>query len=472
MFSSAVEESEESKIKAIEVTSVQDDPYDPYDVKKCAQWIQTNTLKQVCLQFPDSLLPDSIDVVLRLEKDVGQKVYILGDTTCGSCCVDEIAAQHVNADGIIHFGHACLNPTTRLPVLHILPKNQFDATELSNEFERVFPDCTRKILFFYDVEYAHKIEHIYNVLKPIYKHLVLSKLNCTSNVEYTDIKTSSAPIVLGRHYTLENGYNIQDYEGFFLGEEGKTLVLLAMGIPVKRWYCFTNNKINEFEALNTPWLKRRRFLIETLKDAHVVGIVVATLGIKEYLTAINTVKKTLKQMNKKSYILNVGKINPAKLANFPEIDTFVVIACPENEVFDSRDFLKPMLTPYEVELAFNSAREFCPQYFMDFRQILPGGTHYVDFKPSMDSDVSLITSNVRNYKDDLCTDQMNALTIRTPGVVAIGKAGAQYLQNRSWKGVEQRLGEDPVQPAEIGRTGLAWEYVNEPLKADKHDTKI
>lgn len=25
-----------------------------------------------------------------------------------SCCVDEVAADHVNADGIIHFGTACL----------------------------------------------------------------------------------------------------------------------------------------------------------------------------------------------------------------------------------------------------------------------------------------------------------------------------------------------------------------------------
>jgi len=315
-------------------------------------------------------------------------------------------------------------------------------------------------------------EHVYNVLKPMYKHLILSKLNCTSNVEYTDAKTSPVSVVLGRNYTLENGYNVQDYEGFFLGEEGKTLALIAMSIPMKKWYCFANSKINNFEALNTPWLKRRRFLIEKLKDAKVVGIVVATLGIKEYLTAINTVKRTLKQKSKKFYLLSVGKINPAKLANFPEIDAFVVIACPENEVFDSRDFFKPILTPYEVELAFNSAREFCPQYFMDFRQILPGGPHYVDFKSSMDSEVSLITSNIRNCEDDtLCTDQMNALTIRSSGTVAIGKAGAQYLQERSWKGVEQRLGEDPVQPAETGRIGLAWEYTNETLETDKHNAQ-
>lgn len=55
------------------------------------------------------------------------------------------------------------------------------------------------------------------------------------------------------------------------------------------------------------------------------------------------------------------------------------------------------------------------------------------------------------------------------GTVAIGKAGAQFLQERSWRGVEQRLGEDPVVPAEIGRSGLACQYTSEPLNTD---TKI
>lgn len=63
------------------------------------------------------------------------------------------------------------------------------------------------------------------------------------------------------------------------------------------------------------------------------------------------------------------------------------------------------------------------------------------------------------------------ITILLLGTVAIGKAGAQYLQERSWKGVEQRLGENPVQSAEPGRVGLAWEYTNEPLKTDKHNAQ-
>jgi diphthamide biosynthesis enzyme Dph1/Dph2-like protein len=27
-----------------------------------------------------------------------------------SCCVDEVAAEHINADVVIHYGRACISP--------------------------------------------------------------------------------------------------------------------------------------------------------------------------------------------------------------------------------------------------------------------------------------------------------------------------------------------------------------------------
>lgn len=71
---------------------------------------------------------------LRDRLDAEKEIYVLADTTYGSyaltpsiplrgkkadhscfgdgsrCCVDEVAAQHVDADLIIHYGHACLSP--------------------------------------------------------------------------------------------------------------------------------------------------------------------------------------------------------------------------------------------------------------------------------------------------------------------------------------------------------------------------
>lgn len=162
-------------------------------------------------------------------------------------------------------------------------------------------------------------ENIRKILNPVYNNLIFSTLNCTSNVEFTDTKSSSSTTILGRNFNLEEGYKVEEYEAFFLGSDGKTFATLATTIPARRWYYFENNSIIEYEALNTPWLKRRRFLIEKLKDAKVIGIVVATLGIKDYLKVITTIKSILKEKNKKSYIISIGKINPAKLANFPEV---------------------------------------------------------------------------------------------------------------------------------------------------------
>ena len=60
-----------------------------------------------------------------------------------SCCVDEVAAQHVDADAIVHYGHACMslcvsipiNPAlilllgrmSRLPVIYVFGKKTIDA---------------------------------------------------------------------------------------------------------------------------------------------------------------------------------------------------------------------------------------------------------------------------------------------------------------------------------------------------------
>ena len=48
-------------------------------------------------------------------------------------------------------------------------------------------------------------------------------------------------------------------------------------------------------------------------------------------------------------------------------------------------------------------------------------------------------------------------------VFPLSTSAAHYLHSRSWKGLEQQLGETPVQPkAAEGRSGLPVEYDDEP----------
>jgi diphthamide biosynthesis protein 2 len=67
-------------------------------------YIKKHGHSKVALQFPDSLLGDSITVAEHLAAGTGKHIFVLADTVYGSCCVDEVAAEHAGADMIIHYG--------------------------------------------------------------------------------------------------------------------------------------------------------------------------------------------------------------------------------------------------------------------------------------------------------------------------------------------------------------------------------
>src|SRR6266478_361522 len=55
-----------------------------------------------------------------------------------------------------------------------------------------------------------------------------------------------------------------------------------------------------------------------------------------YLPLIALLRQVLVNAHKKAYTISVGKLNPAKLANFAEIECFVLVACPENSIVDAK----------------------------------------------------------------------------------------------------------------------------------------
>ena len=61
----------------------------------------------------------------------------------------------------------------------------------------------------------------------------------------------------------------------------------------------------------------------------------------------------MKASGKKCYTFLVGKPNVPKLANFPEIDVFVMVSCPETAIVDSKEFMQPIVTPYELEASLD-----------------------------------------------------------------------------------------------------------------------
>ena len=129
--------------------------------------------------------------------------------------------------------------------------------------------------------------------------------------------------------------------------------------PISLFKVFSYNpktKTAKLESVRSNKLLMRRYaVIQRARDADVFGILVGTLGVgtmlldwssswsftythclASYLPLISRLRSLLARHHKKSYTITVGKLNPAKLGNFLEIECFVLVACPENSLVEAK----------------------------------------------------------------------------------------------------------------------------------------
>jgi diphthamide biosynthesis protein 2 len=69
-----------------------------------------------------------------------------------SCCADVVAAQHYDADSMVHFGHSCLSPVDKLPVYYVFEKFSLDLDLFKTQLNKLEAG---KTIVLYDESYHH-----------------------------------------------------------------------------------------------------------------------------------------------------------------------------------------------------------------------------------------------------------------------------------------------------------------------------
>ncbi|XP_053678518.1 2-(3-amino-3-carboxypropyl)histidine synthase subunit 2 [Anopheles nili] len=444
---------------------------------RCLRWIEKSHLKRIALQFPDNLLRYSVQMVTEVQTLLTEDVsiFVLGDTSYGSCCVDEIAASHATADGIIHFGHACLSKVAKIPVLYIFLNLTLNQDHLLDALSKTFPDQHSQFTCFYDVGYSNAVTEMKATLVnrfPLMKMAVLAD-------------TDEEPDVLCWKFDTPH---VSDCPAVYIGKDNLSFFNTAVALTTSQWYLYDPNRessqLEATDAVGAKWLRRRYYAIERCKDAGSIGIVVATLSTRGYLEIVSRIQRLAKAHGVRTYIISIGKVNPEKLANFIDIDCFVLVGCPENDTFTSRDtFFRPLVSVFEAEMALNPAwrEKLCLSYTINFADLLPSGRLHSDVeevaamvKAENDTpDVSLITGRTRGARKPQDTEGTEP-AVKDPeaaecsDVVPKGKnelahiSSADYFSNRSWQGLQQNLGQDEPVLIEEGRSGLPIKYENDP----------
>ncbi|KAI0243181.1 Diphthamide biosynthesis protein 2 [Massospora cicadina] len=435
----------------------------------------------VALQFPDQLLPVSNTVSRCLgELCPTAEFFILADTSYGSCCNDAVAASHVDADCLVHFGHSCLSVLLDLPVIYSFDAVALDIQRCVSQVRHLGLHPSR-LLVLGELGYSHCLGKALRQSNGGFRfglqgvgidglEVVAGLLPLTQNVSSarTDLSALESERlneklirVGGRYFPSDKP--LGDASILYIGGETIELTNLLMTKDPKikasivyRFDPTTGEAFEDGQNINRR-LMRRHHLVQKARDASTFGIVVGTLGVANYLPMIQHVRELVEANGGKSYTFVMGKLNVAKLANFLEIDVYVLVACPENSLIDSKEFLRPIITPLNLGWLSIRSRSGPPSTVPRRVEDAP---HY-----------SLITGklvNPRRYRPTPAVE----LDMGTQGALlkqdqptdiarALGSAAGEFLATRSFQGLEPSLGQGDVHLAEEGRQGIARGYKNE-----------
>lgn len=498
-----------------------------YEVRLTAEKIGAAGWRRIALQFPDEMLHDAPRVFELLEAALAKlpikstedvtsnstdsevetlqvniskqepsncpvsqrRLFILADTSYGACCTDEIAAEHVEADVVVHYGRSCLSPTARLPVIYVFTSRPLPLEPLIAAFEDTFPERESKVVVTADIIYSDHVPRVYKSLKSLgYLNVFASSI----------IHDPSSPIP-NRTIppSVETEEDLKNYSLFHISEPPKSL-LLTLSSRLKSMYIYptTGSSISStaLQVQTSRQLQRRYALLTSLTTCSIFGILVNTLSVKNYLHTITKIQAQIAAAGKKSYTFVVGKINAAKIANFSEIGGWVVVGCWESSLIESTELYKPIITPFELQLALMSDEERiwtgewtgdfssilddkAPKRLADTREEIPEGDNSIDEDESAPPEFDLRTGRYVSHSRPMRVSQAqlsdvegrksNALTKRVDGdlttINGTASPGAEYLRTqRMWRGLgsdfEISYEEEKSAAVEQGRDGIARGY--------------
>jgi len=115
------------------------------------------------------------------------------------------------------------------------------------------------------------------------------------------------------------------------------------------------SKVLTQEWYDTAKMKKIRYQsIKKARNAATFGIVLGTLGRQGNPTIVGHIRSLLHQHGKRSIVVLLSEIFPAKLDMFPQVDAWVQVACPRLSVDWGHMFTTPLLNSHELEVCLSS----------------------------------------------------------------------------------------------------------------------
>ena len=263
----------------------------------------------------------------------------------------------------------CLSSSKRLPVYFVFGRLPFDV-DLCLSTLKASLDSEASLYLVYDCRYEYAMTQLNEALEGCFVSVKVATVGSKSrNLESSSESDVDKALVLGLRLEIPD-VQVQKSVLLYIGAQSSQVTQLALKYNGMKLYTYNpvSGSCENASKKSNALLSKRFYKVECAKDAKIYGLLVGTMGVSGYAKVLAHLREVIEAAGRKCYTFSVGKLNPHKLgklypyvaimpniqvfrvhllpiANFTLVDVYVLVACPQNSLIDSKDFYRPIVTP-------------------------------------------------------------------------------------------------------------------------------
>lgn len=304
----------------------------------CLKIKENKNVKKILIQIPEGLKQYSSEIINELKSRLDKIEYFISGNSCwGGCDIAIEEAKQINADLIIHFGHARFIKDLEInkKVIYVDIKDKKEIKKLI-KLSIIRLKGYKKIALVSSIQHTHKLKEISEIyLKNNQEVFIPEKKGFSDRAghvtgcEYSGLKclvkkeSVDCVVVIGNQFHgLGAGLALPEKDVFLIDTY--------------------NDKVVKINELRDKIIKQRAVSINKFKEINSVGIILES-KIGQRFGNFNKIKELFMRQGKEVFIIIMDEITPEKLFNFYKIQGFVELGCPRIGIDDYEKYLKSEL---------------------------------------------------------------------------------------------------------------------------------
>ena len=310
---------------------------------KIVEEVRRRGAKRLLIQMPEGLKPLGFNLARFLEQQLDVEVFVSGDPCYGACDLALDPKRHVEADLLIHLGHAEI--PGEFPGENVLYVEAHANAAIDEVLEQAVGmlEVEHRIGLAANIQHIHQLQRAKEILEKNGKEVFMGRasgwlrypgqvLGC----DYGSVRTIAAKV--DAIVVLSGG----DFHaiGIPLATGRRTIVV----DPFQR-------TARDMTEACRQLLRKRWISIERFKEKQRIGVIVGLKSSQMNIGLARRLRQLLNENGKSAILICATEVIPEALDSFTDLEAYVEVSCPRIGTDDQERYRKPILNPEEMMIA-------------------------------------------------------------------------------------------------------------------------